>query len=178
MQDDIKQKSDTILEKIHTRLKYAQSDTIQEEKRRLVISTVQQHLFAFWGDDIKEILPLDKIAYVPGCPDFILGIINVRGDIESVLNIHRLMGFQNSQITWETRIVMAQKEGIRSGIMVDSVEDIIEISADLIKPPISTLDKSLREFIIGGERLYRNQYVSIIDIGKIFNFIIPENNRV
>lgn len=143
----------------------------ETEKAELVIFIINEDYYAFYGSDIKEILPYEQIAFVPGCPDYIIGIINVRGDIESVIDLHRMMNLPEIEINKSTRIIIAEKNGIRSGILVDSVEDVIEVAVEAIKHPIATLDKRIKEFAIGGETIYADKYVTILDIGKIFEKI-------
>ena len=139
-----------------------------DEKRvELVIFSLLEDYYAFIGSDIKEILSVGSIAYVPGSPDFILGIINVRGNIESVFNIHKFFGLPDVEIVRKSRIAIADKDGVRSAILVDSVEDVINVPANSIKPPISTLDKSIQEFVVG-ETTYNKKNVTVFDVGKIF----------
>ena len=171
--DNNRNKSDLILEEVKKRGRCADIVDVEEEKTILVIFKLHGDYYAFYGNGIKEILPFEEIAYVPGCPDFIFGIINVRGDIESVLNIHKIMNLAESQTTKDTRIIIAAKDDIRSGILVDSVEDVLDVPVSyIINKPVSTLDKSIREFAVGGERLYGNNYVTILDLGKIFGKIL------
>jgi len=105
---------------------------------------------------------------VPGCPDSIIGIINVRGDIESVINLHKMLGIPESRMNRKTRIMIAAEKEIRSGILADSVEDVLSVPVSSVSQPISTLDKSVKEFAVGGETLYNGKYVTLLDIGKIF----------
>jgi purine-binding chemotaxis protein CheW len=170
-ESDLVSKSDHILAEVKRRK--AQKDTVdvEEEKAELVIFTLNEDYYAFYGIDVKEILPYEETTYVPGCPEFIMGIINVRGDIESVLNLHKLMMLKDPGIAKKSRIIIAEKEDIRSGIMVDSVEDVISVPVSALKRPIATLDKAVKEFTVGGETIYHSQYVTILDIGKIFGKI-------
>jgi purine-binding chemotaxis protein CheW len=138
------------------------------ERVEIVVFTLAGNLYAFHGRHVKEILPDRHVTFVPGCPDFIAGIINVRGDIESVLDLHALIHHTPGGKTETTKIVIGVIDDIRSGIRVDSVEDVIEVPADLIKRPIATLDRTVKELAVGGETLYENRYVTILDIGKIF----------
>ncbi len=140
---------------------------VDEKKVELVIFSLLEDYYAFIGSDIKEILPVESISYVPGSPDFILGIINVRGDIESVFDIHKFLGLPDVKIVRNSRIAIADKDGVRSAILVDSVEDVINVPANSIKPPISTLDKFIQEFVLG-ETTYNKKNVTVFDIGKIF----------
>ena len=138
-----------------------------EKKVELVIFLLLEDYYAFIGSDIKEILSVGSITYVPGSPDFILGIINVRGDIESVFDIHKFLGLPDVKIVRKSRIAIADKDGVRSAILIDSVKDVIDVPANSIKPPISTLDKSIQEFVVG-ETTYNKKNVTVFDVGKIF----------
>lgn len=91
------EKSDRILAEVKRRKSQEKIVDVDEEKVKLVIFSLLSDYYAFHGSDVKEILPLGKITYVPGSPDFILGIINVRGDIESILNIHNFWGYRTQK---------------------------------------------------------------------------------
>lgn len=145
---------------------------IDEEWQKLVIFTLLDGYYSFFGDDVKEILPFSPITYVPGTPDFIRGIINVRGDIEAVLDIHTFIGFSGITINSNNRIIIAEKKGIRSGILMDTVNDVIDIPVDEIHPPLSTFDEKVRDFVVG-ETMYKDKPVILLDIGKIFEKMAP-----
>ena len=66
---------------------------VHGEEVKLIVFTLHGDYFAFYGTDIKEILALRKINYVPGCPDYILGITNVRDDVELVIDINGFLEF-------------------------------------------------------------------------------------
>lgn len=161
-------KSDRILADIQNQRAQNKTILIEEEKMELVVFTLKNNYFAFYGSNIREILPYEESSFVPGCPAVIIGIINVRGDIESVLNLHKLIGLPEKNITKESRIIIASADNIVSGILVDSVQDVIEIPKSSIKRPISMLDNAVKAFTVGGETIYNGEYVNILDVGKIF----------
>lgn len=166
-EDREKIKSDRILEEVKRRKDREKILYVEEKKAKLMIFSLLEDYYAFHGTDVKEILPLGKITPVPGSHDLIMGIINVRGDIESVFDIHKCMGIPNKANSHHSRVVIAAKEDIRSGILVDSVEDVIEVSQESIKPPLSNMDASIKDFILG-ETSYNNKNVTLLDVGKIF----------
>ncbi len=164
-------RSDRILAEVKRRKaadRWVQADA---ETRNLVVFALNGDLYAFDSAEVRELLPCGTITFVPGCPDVIKGIINVRGDIESVLNLHRIMELPPSEPTRASRIVIAVNGGIRSGILVDAVVDVVAAPADGVKRPLSTLDKAVRQFAVGGETLYEGRYVTLLDVGKIFGGI-------
>ncbi len=144
---------------------------IDEERQKLVIFTLLDGYYSFFGDDVKEILPYSSITYVPGMPEYIPGIINVRGDIEAVLDIHSYMGFPGIDINSNNRIIIAEKNGVRSGVLMDSVQDVVDIPVSTIHPTLSTLDMKIRDFVVG-ETTYKNHMVILLDIGKIFEKMV------
>ncbi|HWP46417.1 MAG TPA: chemotaxis protein CheW [Candidatus Limnocylindrales bacterium] len=162
-----KNKSDFILAEVKKLKSQEKILDPEEEKVKLVIFTLAGDYYAFQGEEVKEILPVGKITYVPGSPEVILGILNVRGDIESVLDIHKLMELPSSKITPASRIIIAAKGDIRSGIQVDSVEDVVDIPKSSIQPPLATLHHSIREFAIG-QTIYRDRTTVFLSVGKIF----------
>ncbi len=138
---------------------------VNDARITAVIFTLDDSYYAFNGEDISEILPFTKINFVPGCPDFILGLVNIRGDIESVLSLHALLGIVKPDISKKSRIVIAGKGRGRSGILVDSVEDVIDIRESSFNTSLYTHEK---EFVVG-ETFYQDKYVAIIDVEKLFS---------
>lgn len=160
-------KSDRILEEIRKRKSQDQEVQQEEEKVKLVVFTLDGHYYALQGGDVKEILTVQKIYRVPGTPAFMLGIINVRGDIQSVIDINLFMGLPRTQTSPDSRIVIAENGGVRSGILVDQVEDVLDMPGNSIQQPISTLKDSIR-FFVTGEFAYRHHNVTLLDAGKLF----------
>ena len=162
--------SDRILEKIGRRREREMLVGGEEEKTKVVIFSLHGDLYAFSGESIKELLPPLPVYSVPGTPDFIPGVINVRGQIESVLNINRFLGLSDSKGSQSGRIALAEKDGIRSGVLVDSVEDVADIPVNSIKPPLNILSTAIKEFV-SGEFVYHDKLIIMLDIGRIFRKI-------
>lgn len=165
-----KKKNDHILFEMKKRKCKEKNVDVGEEKVKLVIFSLLEDYYAIDGAYIKDILPVGKITFVPGSSDYILGIINMRGDIESVLDINKIMGLPERQTDKNSRIAIAEKEGIRSGILVDSVLDVIDVHKSSIKTPVATPSKSLQEFVVG-YTTYNNKSAYLIDVGRIFGKI-------
>jgi purine-binding chemotaxis protein CheW len=173
MHEQIEEKytSDLMLEKIRSRKAQEAVVDVEEETVKVVIFSLHGDLFAFSGESVKKLLPPLAVYYVPGSPDFIPGVINVRGQIESVLNINRFLGLPDAQNAGSSRIAVAEKDGFRSGILIDFVEDVADIPIGSIKPPLGTLSPSIKEFVTG-EFFYRDHLVILLDIGRIFRKIM------
>lgn len=139
---------------------------VEEEWVKLVIFLLGADLYAFYGKDIKEILRFETPTYVPGSPPIILGIINVRGDIESVLSVRRVLGLSESHPTARSRILLAAADGIRSGILVDEVQDVTDVPVGSIRPAGNSLDTSLEDLVVG-ITLYEGRDVTVLGVGRL-----------
>jgi purine-binding chemotaxis protein CheW len=91
----------------------------------------------------------------------------VRGDIESVLSIHDFLGMPPVEESDNRRIVIVEKNDIRSGILLDSVSDVVDVPVKSIHPPLSILHQHVKDFVIG-ETSYNDRIVILLDVGKIF----------
>ncbi|GAK60051.1 CheW-like protein [Candidatus Vecturithrix granuli] len=140
---------------------------IEEKFIQLVIILLAEHYYAFYGSAIKEIVTVPEIAYVPGMPDYILGVIYIRGDIESVLDLRRILKLPQNVMTKRSRIIIGEAAELRSGLLVDSVEDVLEIPEDQISASSAILDED-RAGYIRGESSYKGKELIILDIEKIF----------
>lgn len=168
---DDKRKNDLIIEELRKRKGKEATIDVEVENIKVVIFTLRNGLYAFPGADITEILPFMDIFPVPGAPDFIPGVINNRGDIESVINLNRFLGLLDSDRTAATRIAMASKAGLRSGILVDAVLDVVDVPLNSIKQPLSTLDNAIKQ-LVTGEMLYNGSTVVMLDVGRLFEKLI------
>lgn len=138
-----------------------------EEQVELVFFKLLDHFYAIFGTDAKEILPLLRINQIPGAPTNILGVINVRGDIESVLDINQVLGLPPQPKTHQNRIIIAESLGLRSGILTGTVHDVIYVPKNSVKPPLTSLTDDTKDFV-KGETLYNSSEVTLLDIGMIF----------
>jgi purine-binding chemotaxis protein CheW len=162
-----KKKSHKILEVIEAKQNETALVDVNVVSIKLIIFTLQNGYYAFGRESIKEILPAGKINGVPGVPDFILGVINVRGDIESVIDINGFLGLPEQETDSSKNIIIAEGEEIRSGILVNSVEDVMDFQENSIQPPLASLNDKIKQFVIG-ETEYKEQSVTVLNVKEIF----------
>ena len=90
--DNPQLKSELILDGLKNRQRSREIVDVEQERVKMVIFRSDASRYAFYGSDVREILPACEISWVPGLPDYLPGLINVRGDIESVVNIGHFLG--------------------------------------------------------------------------------------
>lgn len=162
-------KSEQILNELKRRQRAKEVVDVEEERVKVVIFICGVNLYAFYGKDIREILPSCEISWIPSLPDYIPGLINVRGDIESVVDLRHFLGEEKDE-ECTTLIAMAVCGEFHSGILIESIEDVVDIPVSLIHPPLATLNAAARELVVG-EIEYGGATISLLDIGKLATLI-------
>lgn len=158
-------KSDLILNDLKKRQRIKEIVDVEEERVKVVIFNCGDNRYAFYGADIREILPTCDISWVPGLPDYLPGLINIRGDIESVIDIRHFLG--EEKVEHGTCLVaMAVHGDFHSGVMIDSIENVADIPLSTILPPLATLNGAARDLVIG-EIEYAGHMITLLDIGKL-----------
>lgn len=139
------------LEQVLTQRRSAQEAVVdvEEESTKLVVFTLRAQRYAFVGSSVTEVLGARKIFVVPGCPASLIGVINVRGEIESVIRLHELLGIAPDGARTNTPILLGRGQSIRSGILVDAVLDVVDVPLSNILPPPPTLPERLRGLVTG-----------------------------
>ncbi len=79
---------------------------------------------------VQEVLRMSEIAPVPGAPDFVLGIINLRGNVVTVIDTRKRFGLPHQEADDATRIMIIEADGQVVGILVDSVAEVIDLKPD------------------------------------------------
>ncbi len=141
---------------------------VDEPVVKLVIFELKNAWFAFPSVNVREILSEVEIFFVPGCPSTLKGVINVRGDIESVICLSELFGMSSVKNTASSTIILAQAEGMRSGLLVDKVVDVLDVVDSSIQPPPGTLPELMRRIVSGLIR-HQDLSVAILNVNRIFD---------
>lgn len=159
--------SELIIEELKKQREKGPTVNVELEMVKIVIFRLADSFFAFPGGEVKEILPFMDIFPIPGSPEFIPGVINNRGDIESVINLNGFLGLAAGQQTSSSRILIVSASGMRSGIAADEVLDVVDVPCQTIKPPLLTLDNDRKE-LVSGELLYNDRTIVMLDIALLF----------
>lgn len=161
--------SDATLDQVLSQRRAANKDivNVDEPAVKLVIFTLGDDWFAFYGERIREILAQAAVFFVPGCPPSLEGVINVRGDIESVIRPHALLHLPDSGVGRNSAILLGRGGGMSSGIRVDRVVDVVDVPQSSIRSPPSTLPEHMRALVLGLLR-FQEQPVALLDLDKIF----------
>lgn len=141
---------------------------VDEPAAKLVIFRLHEDWFAFYGNKIREILSQVEVFFVPGCPASLEGVINVRGDIESVIALHELLRLPQSAAARASSVLLGSGGGMTSGIRVDQVIDVVDVPQSSIHAPPANLPEHLRPLVCGVLR-FKEKPVAVLDLDRIFS---------
>ena len=141
---------------------------VDEPSVKLVIFALGERFFAFRGEFIREVLQgSEPLFFVPGMPASIEGVINVRGDIESVILLHQLLQLAAPQDLSSSSILLSRAAGLHTGVRVDELVDVVDLPTSQLQPPPESLPESLRPYVAALID-FSGKPVALLDIEKIF----------
>ena len=115
---------------------------------------------------IIEIIVMQEITKVPDMPDFIIGVINLRGNVISVMDIRRRFNLETRDYDERTCIIVVNINNISIGLIVDTVNEVVDIPESQIDPPPKT-HSGIRSNYIQGMGKIGEKVKILLDIEKI-----------
>ncbi|PBQ33763.1 chemotaxis protein CheW [Sphingobacteriaceae bacterium] len=150
--------------------KLIRDEKTEATKSFLSFKLAEEH-FAIEVMKIMEILEVPKITKVPHAPDFLKGVVNLRGGVLPVIDARIKFGLQPIEMTVDTCILVLSiglnDETVTVGAMVDSVSEVFEMEEKYIQPSPSIGSKYRADFIQGMIK-EKDQFMMLLDIDKVF----------
>ncbi len=124
-----------------------------------------------YGVDImraQEIIMISQITRVPEVPDFICGLINLRGHVIPIVDLRKRFGLEAREYDEHTRVIVVNVESKTIGIVVDAVTEVLRIHAEQIEPAPSSITGLDHEYIRGLVKL-EGKLLILLNIEKILS---------
>ena len=116
---------------------------------------------------VQEIIRIQALTRVPNSPEFVDGVINLRGKVIPVIALRKRFGLEELAHDKQTRIVVIEVNGTVLGFIVDSVSEVLRIPADTVEPP-PRLGKVQREYVSGVGKL-DNRLLILLDVDRLMS---------
>jgi purine-binding chemotaxis protein CheW len=117
---------------------------------------------------IREIIGIMDITTVPNTPEFIKGVINLRGKVIPVIDLRLKFGMEEAEYTSETCIIVVEVKGTLFGAAVDTVSEVADITAKQIEPTPSFGGSIDTDYILGMAKIKENVKI-LLDIEMIIS---------
>lgn len=133
--------------------------------------TLGEESYALDVAKVREVLEMAHITPLPRAPEYLRGVINVRGSVVPVVDLRLKLGMARTEKTIDTCIVVldisTESGSTTVGTLVDAVQEVVDFDAKAIEPPPKLGMSVNTEFILGiGKR--DDRFVMILDIQKVF----------
>lgn len=117
---------------------------------------------------VQEVLRVTEIAPVPGAPDFVLGIINLRGNVVTVMDARKRIHLESREVDDDSRIVIIEAGNQVVGVLVDCVAEVLEVEDSEIEPAPNVGNDESSKYIQGV--VNRDQALIILmDLDKLLS---------
>ena len=117
---------------------------------------------------VREIIRLQEITRVPRTPEFVEGVINLRGGVIPVIDLRKRFALPVADETSDNRIVVVDISGQNIGVVVDAVTEVLRISSDSIEPPSSVITTSESEYLLGIAKL-DDRLIILLDLNQVLS---------
>lgn len=141
---------------------------VEEKKEKYVLFRLADQYFGMHIADIEGIERVSHMTRIPGTPDFIKGVINLRGIITPVLDAKRRVLDQSIERTHETRIIITRFEQMMIGLMVDACHEVVDIAKSAIEPTPQLINETTTEYISGVVD-YDSRLINLVDLEKVLS---------
>ncbi len=143
-------------------------DKSNDEVLQWVTFQLEEETYGINVMQVREVLRYTEIAPVPGAPDYVLGIINLRGNVVTVIDTRSRFGLMEGEITDNTRIIVIESERQVIGILVDSVAEVVYLkSSEIDTTPSVGTDESSK--FIQGVSNRDGKLLILVDLNKLLS---------
>jgi purine-binding chemotaxis protein CheW len=142
-------------------------NTVHEEKQ-LVVFALAKEAYGVDISTVHEIIRMQAITKVPRAPDFVEGIINLRGKVIPVVDMRKRFGLTVSQQTKDSRIVVVDISDQEVGMVVDAVIEVLRIPSESVDPPSTVITTSDSTYLQGIAKL-EDRLIILLDLEQILS---------
>lgn len=144
------------------------------ETEKFLTFTLKNEEYGIGILTVREIIGYMEVTPVPQTPEFVTGVVNLRGMVIPVINLRLKFGMEESQVTDETCIIVVEvdfetddeKQTVQMGIVVDTVQEVLDIPVDNIDPAPNFGGEIDTEYIEGMGKVDEN-VVILLDIDRV-----------
>ena len=143
-----------------------------QETRQYLSFKLDEEEFALDISKVREVLDMTRITQVPQTPDYMKGVINLRGSVVPVVDLNRKFRIKDTERTVNTRIIIGDVELDSGqavlGVLADAVHEVMELDPEQIEPaPRIGANMNIEYLKCMGRR--NEEFIMILDIDRVFS---------
>jgi purine-binding chemotaxis protein CheW len=115
---------------------------------------------------VQEINKLIEMTRVPQAPEYVLGILNLRGEIVTIIDLGKKLGLKSTEISDKTRNIIVNSKGEHIGLMVEKISDVVQAKFEKIEAPPANIGGVQGKYFTGVLKT-KDRLIGILDVGKV-----------
>ena len=143
-------------------------ENVGNKHRQCVTFRLDDEIYGINVMLVQEVLRVTDIAPVPGAPEYVIGIINLRGNVVTVIDTRMRFGLSSREMDDATRIVIIETEKQTVGMVVDSVSEVVDIYSNEIESAPNVGNDETARYIEGVVSRGDNLLI-LVDLNKLLN---------
>ncbi len=139
------------------------------EELKVIVFTLQNEQYGVEVDKVRTIERMMPMTRVPKTPDFIKGVVNLRGVVVPILDLRGRFNLPEGEYTKDTRIVIVAVQDIEVGMIVDSASDVIDLDGDAISDPPEVVGGIKAKYLRGVARVSDDRLLVMLNLEEVLN---------
>lgn len=115
---------------------------------------------------VQEINKLIEMTRVPQAPEYVLGILNLRGEIVTIIDLGKKLGLKSTELNDKTRNIIVNSNGEHIGLMVEQISDVIQVEWEKVEPPPANIGDVQGKYFTGVFKT-ADRLIGILDVEKV-----------
>lgn len=139
-----------------------------EGQAQLVVFQLADEYYGVDIHQVREIIRVPDITRVPRTPEFVEGVINLRGSVIPIIDLRKRFGFAEGGTGDDRRIVVVELEDKTLGVIVDAVSEVLRIGRDAVEPPSPYIVNLDTHYLTGIARL-EDRLIILLDVNRVLS---------
>lgn len=142
-------------------------DKEKPKEYQLVVFSIGNEEFGVDIAQVREIVRLIPITYLPKAPAFIEGVVNLRGQVVAVIDLAKRLSIPGAARGESTRIVVVEFDGLTMGMIVDSVSEVLRLSSENVEEVPSVIETEVQEHFISGVGKLKDRLLVLLNLKQV-----------
>ena len=143
--------------------------TASNEILQLVSFNIGEEQFGVDILKVQEINRVVNITHVPNSPNYVKGVINLRGKVIPIVDLRTRIGMERKPLDKDTRIIVVELDGKTIGFVVDSVSEVLRIPATITEPP-PVMTAGINTTYITSVAKLADRLIILLDLEKVLTY--------
>lgn len=139
------------------------------EEMKVIVFALAHEEYGVEVEKVRTIERMQPMTRVPRTPEFVKGVINLRGVVTPIIDLRGRFGFEESDYTDNTRIIIVSVKEMEVGLIVDSANDVTDINTDNIDDPPEVVGGIKAKYLQGIAKIGDSRLLVLLNLEEVLN---------